>query len=76
MAVGKGSMERAAKAAEKKTETETQETEKAPVKKGRTKSAGKAAKQNDYQQNRGILERPALPNESFGLGEDMPIYYF
>lgn len=88
MAVGKGSMERAAKAAEKATTPA-----KKPVKKETASAKKTAAKtvtaaqtiaapaeevlqQIVYQTSSGILERAALPNESFGLGDAMPVYYF
>ena len=29
-----------------------------------------------YQPSKGMLERAAEPNERFGLGDDMPVYYF
>lgn len=115
MAVGKGSMERAAKAAEKKaapaesvdgsgevsgkktTAKKAASAGKTAVKK--TASARKAAapeqgaagtvvegtiaapseevlRQIVYQESSGILERAAEPNERFGLGDAMPVYYF
>lgn len=98
MAIGKESMERAAKAAGKSAAgkkttakkkptvkpAETGKTEKAekvemPVKKvqetdGNVKKA-ETAGQIVYQSSAQVLERAALPNESFGLGDAMPIYY-
>ncbi len=72
MAVGKGSMQRAARAMDKKTETQ----EKNPVKKSEIQPDQKVMEKIVYQKNSGILERDALPNERFGLGEAMPVYYF
>ena len=86
MAVGKGSMERAAKAAEKKTGAEEK---KAPAKRA-GQSAKKPAVSSStviaapssevaeivYQGSFGILDRAAEPNERFGLGDAMPVYYF
>ena len=94
MAVGKGSMARAAKAAE-------ESADKVPAKNRTKKSAAKATgptekktaktvvtaetvaapseevlRQIIYQSSVGILERDAKPNESFGLGDAMPVYYF
>lgn len=91
MAVGKGSMARAAKAAE-------ESADKAPAKNRTKKSVAKATgptekktvvtaetvaapseevlRQIIYQRSDGILERDAKPNESFGLGDAMPVYYF
>ena len=81
MAVGKGSVERAAKAkaAEKKPGT----TAKA-VKAAETVTAAKTVAAPDekvlqqivYQSSSGMLERDAEPNERFGLGDAMPVYYF
>lgn len=90
MAVGSKSMERAAKAAEgKKTETKT-ETKKAPAKRAAKAVKTPAAEPETaviakpeaavmerivYQKSAQILERAAEPNERFGLGDAMPIYY-
>lgn len=104
MAVGKGSMARAAKAAEKKAKPEegkeigTKRTaeEKAAVKTAPEKKtavarktakavaaaeviaapSGEVLQQIVYQKSSGMLEREAAPNEIFGLGDEMPVYYF
>ena len=124
MAVGKGSMERAAKAAEQKAEGTVEKkasakktaapaekkaaasekksasvkknaTKRAPAKKGteakvetnnsQTKTVETAViaapskevtEQIVYQTSSGMLERAAEPNERFGLGDAMPVYYF
>lgn len=117
MAVGKGSMERAAKTAagvsEKPQAVEKKEpaavekaapvkavepakkaapAKKAPLKKAAAKSAGKAnaakavsviaapteevMEKIVYQTSDGMLDRDAKPNENFGLGDAMPVYYF
>ncbi len=77
MAVGKGSMERAAKTAEK--------TKKAPAKKTarpKAEAAMIAAPTEEvmekivYQTSDGMLERDAKPNERFAVGDAMPVYYF
>lgn len=70
MAVGKGSMERAAKAVNK-TEAEN-------VSKAETVKKQKPQKEKTivYQKSSGMLERAAEPNERFGLGDAMPVYYF
>ena len=91
MAVGKGSMERAAKAAEKKSGAaaekkvssrsakKAQETDSTAVK---TEASVIAAPSDEvmeqivYQSSSGMLERAAKPNERFGLGDAMPVYYF
>lgn len=65
---------------------------KAPAKKAAAKSAVKAETTKAvsviaapteevmekivYQPSSGMLERDAKPNENFGLGDAMPIYYF
>lgn len=95
MAVGKGSMERAAKAAG--TDKAPKDTDKAktPSKRKTTKAAPKKPvskapdvkeeavvpvpekeEQITYQKSSGMLERNAEPNEKFGLGDAMPVYYF
>lgn len=81
MAVGKESVERAAKAkaAEKKTGT-TVKTAKTAETVAAAKAIAapdeKALQQIVYQPSSGMLERDAEPNERFGLGDDMPVYYF
>lgn len=92
MAVGKGSMERAAKAAgtdtakkpadkaarntkgRKAVESKAALAEKPDVKTPVTEK--EAAGQIVYQKSSGMLERAAEPNEQFGLGDAMPVYYF
>lgn len=93
MAVGKGSMERAAKTAAgaaEKSQTavkKAQAPKAAPAKKtAKTKSVAAAEtipapteevmQKVVYQTSSGMLERAAEPNESFGLGDAMPVYYF
>lgn len=110
MAVGKGSMARAAKAAgqdgkatEQAASIKTAESAQSATA-GKKASAGKAKKasvsakktsektvaaaetiaapteevlqQIVYQKSDGMLERDAAPNEIFGLGDAMPVYYF
>lgn len=98
MAVGKGSMARAAKAAGKETapaeetagksKTAVQKEEatvkKTTAKKTAAKTAaaeviaapsGEVLQQIVYQECSGVLERAAGPNEIFGLGDAMPVYY-
>ena len=103
MAVGKGSMARAAKAAGQdgkvteqavaaKTTGKTGVAKKSAV--SLKKTSGKTPKtplaaaetiaapteavmqQVVYQTSSGMLERDANPNEIFGLGDAMPVYYF
>ncbi len=92
MAVGKGSMERAAKAAaEKKTGAAAEKKTSARSSKktviadnaaAETEASVIAAPSNEvmeqivYQKSSGMLERAAEPNERFGLGDAMPVYYF
>lgn len=89
MAVGKGSMARAAKSAVSGTPSETKEKPAAKTAKPSAKTAAKTAKpsagavskeevskQIVYEKNQGMLERDAEPNERFGVGDAMPVYYF
>lgn len=78
MSIGRGSMERAAKAAER-----TEIPKKKPVRKKTAPAVEKAAVLEEeasgqiiYQKSSGMLERDAAPNEVFGLGDAMPVYYF
>ena len=76
MAVGKGSMERASKALAKKAPAKA-----AATKKAETTEAVIAAPSPEvvgaivYQKSSQVLERAAEPNERFGLGDAMPVYY-
>lgn len=87
MAVGRGSMERAAKAVVEKKPAEQKNavTEKRPADQKKTVTEKKSAdqlvvKEQDgiitYQKSAGMLERAAEPNERFGVGDAMPFYYF
>lgn len=69
MAIGKESMERAAKAAK-------------PAKSAKPAKADVVEKPSEavmaqivYQTSAGVLARDAGPNESFGVGDAMPVYY-
>ncbi|MCM1135005.1 MAG: hypothetical protein NC400_05455 [Clostridium sp.] len=54
-----------------------EETEKpAPPVKPEPASAQETGGQIVYQKSSGMLERAAEPNEQFGLGDAMPVYYF
>lgn len=104
MAVGKGSMARASKAAVAKAEAPAVNKEKvepvkkvaAPAKKVEKKVAApkkpvakksavketviaatseQVMKQISYQQSSQVLTRDAKPNESFFVGDAMPIYF-
>lgn len=91
MAVGKGSMERASKAVaapkaepEKAAEAKKAAPKKsAPKKSAAVKDTAVIASTNEqvmekivYQSSSQMLERDAEPNESFYLGDDMPVYFF
>lgn len=86
MAVGKGSMARAAKSAasgtqgEKKAKPAVKTAAKTPAKTAKssvgTVSKEEVSKQIVYEKNSGMLERDAEPNERFGVGDAMPLYYF
>lgn len=88
MAVGKGSMARASRAVAKETPVKKAATTKtkAPSK---TPAKSKPAASNTigavsasvmdkqvYPNNSQILERDAKPQETFGIGDAMPIYFF
>lgn len=73
MAVGKGSMERAAKAA---SATKKTTSKKAAAAQTITAPTEEVLQKIVYQTSSGMLERDAGPNEIFGLGDDMPVYYF
>lgn len=89
MAVGKGSMERAAKTAAGAATGAAGKSQEAAAKAAPAKKAAKpkaaaktiAAPTEEvmekivYQTSSGILERDAAPNESFGVGDAMPVYY-
>lgn len=87
MAVGRGSMERAAKAVVEKKPAEQKKTttEKKPAEQKKTVTEKRsvnqlAVKEQDdiitYQKSAGMLDRAAEPNERFGVGDAMPFYYF
>lgn len=83
MAVGKGSMERAAKtAANAADKTQAKQAPAKRTAKPKQTAATIAAPTKEvmekivYQTSAGMLERDAEPNESFGLGDAMPVYYF
>ena len=79
MAVGKGSVARAAKAQNSKTASTVKKAAAAKkVAAAKTVTAPEEAvlQQIVYQPSSGMLERDAKPNERFGLGDAMPVYYF
>lgn len=82
MAVGKGSMARAAKSAasgtqgEKKAKPAVKTAAKTAKSSSGTVSKEEVSKQIVYEKNSGMLERDAEPNERFGVGDAMPLYYF
>lgn len=80
MAVGKGSVERAAKAAPAKKTAGGADKAKTvkPVAAAKTVAAPKkeVLEKVVYQTSSGMLSRDAKPNERFGVGDAMPVYYF
>lgn len=89
MAVGKESMERAAKAAPAKKTAGGASDQKTTGRAAKVKTAKPVAaaktvaapgkevlNQIVYQTSSGMLSRDAEPNERFGLGDAMPVYYF
>ncbi len=76
MAVGRGSMERASKAAAKKPAAPKKTTKAAPKESVIAAASPEVMGEIVYQSSSQILERAAEPNEQFALGDAMPIYYF
>ena len=83
MAVGKGSMARASKAAAQTASQEAAAKKAAP--RGKAKAAvsgviGAVSRQTMdkivYQKSTQILDRDAMPGETFGIGDAMPVYFF
>ena len=88
MAVGKGSMARASKAAAGETPVRKAEAAK-PKSSGKAPAKGRTAASNTiqaasgqvmnkivYQKSSQILDRDAGPGETFGIGDAMPIYFY
>lgn len=90
MAVGKGSMARAAKTAGTKNkpvekesvipqetgkQTKTGRAEKAKTAKEKKKTVDNMEMKIVYQTSDGVLNRAAFPNEIFAIGDAMPVYY-
>ena len=85
MAVGKGSMARASKAAdntsvqkEKKTTTEntTAKTKVVTASKVISGTSKEVMQMIEYQKSDQVLDREPEENETFGVGDAMPIYFF
>lgn len=89
MAVGKGSMARASKAAEGKTTAAKTTAKKTTARKATPKKEETVAvsavveatseqvmKEIVYQKSTQVLDREPETNETFGIGEAMPIYLF
>lgn len=85
MAVGKGSMARASKAADntsvsketKRTTTKTTAKTKAVTASKVISGTSKEVMQMiEYQKSDQVLDREPEENETFGVGDAMPIYFF
>ena len=85
MAVGKGSMARASKAADntsasketKRTTAETTAKTKAVTASKVISGTSKEVMQMiEYQKSDQVLDREPEENETFGVGDAMPIYFF
>lgn len=85
MAVGKGSMARASKAAD--NTSVSKETKRTPAKTTAKTKAVTASKvisgtskevmqMIEYQKSDQVLDREPEENETFGVGDAMPIYFF
>ena len=85
MAVGKGSMARASKAADNTSVTkETKTTTPKTTAKTKAVTASKVISGTskevmqmiEYQKSDQVLDREPEENETFGVGDAMPIYFF
>ena len=85
MAVGKGSMARASKAAENTSVSkETKRTTAKTTAKTKAVTASKVISGTskevmqmiEYQKSDQVLDREPEENETFGVGDAMPIYFF
>ncbi len=86
MAVGKGSMARASKVADQTTASKTKKTttRKTTAKKATTKvtssvvagTSEQVMQAIEYQKSSQVLDREPEMNETFGVGESMPIYFY
>lgn len=85
MAVGKGSMARASKAADKTSVSkETKRTTAKTTAKTKAVTASKVISGTskevmqmiEYQKSDQVLDREPEENETFGVGDAMPIYFF
>lgn len=85
MAVGKGSMARASKAADNTSVSkETKRTTAKTTAKTKAVTASKVISGTskevmqmiEYQKSDQVLEREPEENETFGVGDAMPIYFF
>ena len=85
MAVGKGSMARASKAADNTSESkETKRTTAKTTAKTKAVTASKVISGTskevmqmiEYQKSDQVLDREPEENETFGVGDAMPIYFF
>ena len=89
MAVGKGSMARASKAADntsvsKETKRTTARTTEKTTAKTKAVTASKVISGTskevmqmiEYQKSNQVLDREPEENETFGVGDAMPIYFF
>lgn len=83
MAVGKGSMARASKTAAKAAEAvKAPEGAQAARTRQESETSAKAAEKKTsegvivYEKSSQMLDRAVGPDERFGIGDAMPVYYF
>ncbi len=85
MAVGKGSMARASKAADntsvsketkRTTAKTTAKTKAVTVSKVISGTSKEVMQMIEYQKSDQVLDREPEENETFGVGDAMPIYFF
>ncbi len=83
MAVGKSSMARAAKTGEKRgTKKSVPATAKTAAKETAVRDKTVIAAPDEavvktivYEESSQVLKRDAIPGETFGIGDSMPVYY-
>ena len=74
MAVGKGSMARASKAAD--NTSVSKETKAVTASKVISGTSKEVMQMIEYQKSDQVLDREPEENETFGVGDAMPIYFF
>ena len=76
MAVGKGSMARASKETKRTTAKTTAKTKVVTASKVISGTSKEVMQMIEYQKSDQVLDREPEENETFGVGDAMPIYFF